>query len=80
MSLSDAASSGDRLGTLKELRDLIARTIQDAEQARDVAALSRQLTDVLARIADLEGEAPAVAGGPVDPLDELLARREARGA
>lgn len=78
--LMDAAASGDRLSALLSLRDLLASTIADAEQARDVASLSRQFTDVLDRIAELQG---AVAGSvPVvgDPVDELLAFRLRKAA
>ena len=75
--LRSAAASGDRLAALRELRDLLARSISGVEvPARDVAALSRQLTLVLAEIAELAP--PAQAKG--NPLDELNRRRVARGA
>ena len=75
--LRSAAASGDRLAALRELRDLLARSISGVEvPARDVAALSRQLTLVLAEIAELAP--PAQVKG--NPLDELNRRRVARGA
>lgn len=69
MSLASAASGGDRLGTLRALRDRIAREIDTTQSARDVAALSRQLTDVLAQIEDLEKKEEQ----PHDPFALLFA-------
>lgn len=74
-SLSSVAATGDRVATLKTLRDVLAEQIETTDSARDVAALSRQLTDVLAQIATLEPETKAV-----DPVDEIARRRAARGA
>jgi hypothetical protein len=51
--LADVASRGDRLETLRALRDRLARELDLTASARDVAALSRQLTDVLQQIEDL---------------------------
>lgn len=73
-SLIEAARSGDRLTTLRALRDVLAATITIASSGRDVAALSRQLTEVLAQIEALE-KAPEVKG---TPLDELEKRRSTR--
>lgn len=69
------AATGDRLATLGALRDLLAREIQGCESSRDLAALSRQLTLVLADIEELAP--PAAEKGT--PLDELRKRRAARG-
>jgi hypothetical protein len=77
MGLVEAADSGDRLAALRELRGLLARSIFGADSSRDVAALSRQLTEVLEQIAGLEKAAEPVRG---TPLDELRARRRDRGA
>ena len=73
--LTAAAVSGDRVSTLAALRDLLAAEIERSESSRDVAALSRQLTMVMGEIADLAP--PAAKKGT--PLDELRARRAARG-
>jgi hypothetical protein len=73
--LSEAAGSGDRLETLRTLRDVLARTIEGCGSPRDLAALSRQLTLVLAEIAEL---APPAAEKRT-PLDELRSRRAGRG-
>jgi len=53
-SLADVASSGDRLKTLQALRDRLAEEIDRTASARDVAALSARLTDVLEQIAELD--------------------------
>jgi hypothetical protein len=53
MSLYDAAVMGDRLHTLRQLRDLLALRIQDSDDDRSLAALSRQLTLVMAEIESL---------------------------
>ena len=74
MSLSEEAAKG-RLRGLIALRDVLADEIGTAEQARDVASLSRQFTDVLLQIDELE--APTLEK-PLTALDELNKRREAR--
>lgn len=47
------AMNGSRLEALRALRDRLAAEIDATRSARDVAALSRQLTDVLAQIDSL---------------------------
>jgi len=74
MSLSEEAPKG-RLAGLVALRDRLAQEIDTAEQSRDVAALSRQFSDVLLQIDELE--APTLEK-PLTALDELNKRREAR--
>lgn len=68
--LVSAAASDDRVRTLRVLRDRIAASIDACESDRDLAALSRQLTDVLAQIEEI-----APAPREVSPLDELAQRR-----
>lgn len=75
MSLEATARDGDRLRTLRALRDRLAREIDETRSARDVAALSRQLTEVLAEIDDL---APPVK--EVDPLASLVKRPSSVGS
>lgn len=75
--LSGAAGSGDRLTALRALRDRLAMDLDVCDSARDVAALSQRLMDVLAQIETIEKAQPAEKG---TPLDELNARRRARGA
>ena len=74
MSLTEEAPKG-RLAGLVALRDRLAREIDTAEQSRDVAALSRQFSDVLLQIDELQ--AP-LEEKPLTALDELNKRREAR--
>ena len=74
MSLSEEAPKG-RLAGLVALGDRLAAEIDTAEQSRDVAALSRQFSDVLLQIEELE--APTLEK-PLTALDELNKRREAR--
>ena len=50
----DVAPKGNELETLKVLRDRLAATIDETDSARDVAALSRQMTDVLERIEEVK--------------------------
>ena len=75
--LVGAAGSGDRLAALRALRDRLAADLDVCESARDVAALSQRFMDTLAQIETIEKAQPAKKG---TPLDELTARRRARGA
>lgn len=75
MSIAEEAPKG-RLAGLVALRDRLALELDGAEQSRDVAALSRQFTDVLIQIDELD-VAPA-ADAPVSPLDEMRKRRAER--
>ena len=76
MSLSEAAPEG-RLAGLVALRERLAVEIDGCESARDVAALSIRFMDVLAQIDELS-DAPASAGVPSSPLDELRRKRAER--
>lgn len=69
--LSSAVGTGDRRRALRALRDVLARTIEDAEP-REVAALSRQLALVLKELDEL----PAAKGA--SSFDDLASRRAAR--
>ena len=72
--LFDAASAGNRLATLHQLRDTLAASIEVAANGSEVATLSRQLTLVLAEIAELEPSRESEGTA----LDELRRRRAAR--
>lgn len=50
------AESGNNLDTYKALRQKIARTIDESKSGRDIAALSKQLQIVIAKIEELEAE------------------------
>lgn len=76
MSVSDAAPEG-RLAGLIALRERLAREIDGCESATAMAALSLRFMDVLAQIDELS-DAPAAAGAPVSPLDELRRKRAER--
>ena len=73
MSLSESASTGDRLETLRNLRDILARNIESCDSLRDLASLSGRFQAVLEEIAQLEG--PKEQG---DGIDEIAQRRSAR--
>ena len=73
MSLPESAASGDRLAALNDLRDLLARNIQECDSLRDLAALSGRMQAVLKEIDELS---PKEAAG--DSIDEIAARRAAR--
>ena len=73
MTIHEAATSGVRLRTLETLRDKLAQEIDDCDSTRDLAALSRQLTLVLAEIDELAE--PEKKG---DAVDEIAQRRAAR--
>ena len=76
--IAAAAASGNHLAALQALRDRLAGDLDDCNSARDVAALSQRLMDVLGQIdvitrADVKDEKGT-------PLDELRKRRAARAA
>jgi hypothetical protein len=72
--LAAVAATGNRRASLEALRDLLAKAMQDTSvAARDLAALSRQLTQVMAELEDLRDVKV------VTPLDELRNKRAARG-
>lgn len=77
MTLPETAATGDRLATLRDLRDVLAKSIVETDSGPAVAALSRQLTDVLSQIEVAEKAEPEQKG---TALDELQKRRAARGA
>jgi hypothetical protein len=73
--LSDSAASGSRIETLRALRDVLARDIEDAHTpAAAKAAMARQVVLILAEI-----DALAPPKVEVNPLDELANRRRAAG-
>lgn len=74
MSVYEAAASGDPLRALEELRDRLAREIDRADSARDVATLSKQFMEVLNGL----GSTESAAQGRGTVLDELRARRQAK--
>lgn len=75
-SLSAVASTGDRLSTLRHLRQTLSEAIDAGPPARDLAALSRRLQMVLEEVEDLKGGGSA----QLSKADELARRRREREA
>lgn len=73
--LSESASSGDRLQTLRDLRDVLAGGIASCASGRDLAALTGRFQSVLAEIDELTPSEPKG-----DAVDEIAQRRSARRA
>lgn len=74
--LGGIVPNNDRLASLKALRDRLAVDIDECESARDVAALSNRLMEVLAQIDELEAANPVKV--KANPIDEVAKRRAAR--
>lgn len=55
MSIAAAATTGERVKALQALRDRLAADLDECGSARDVAALSQRLMDVLEQIDQLGG-------------------------
>lgn len=77
MGLSSAASSGNELETLKELRDDLAARMEICSSDQNYSTMARVFSDTLVRISALEGSAGQTSGGTA--LDELARRRAASG-
>lgn len=56
VSLVDVANTGNRLETLKELRQLLAKRLDESCTDRDMASLSRRLMQCCSEIEKLESE------------------------
>jgi hypothetical protein len=74
--LTTVAHTGDRIETLRNLRDLLAREIESCDSKRDLAALTHQFVNVLAAIDAAGGEQTM----EDRVFDELAMRRSDRGA
>lgn len=76
-SLTSAAQTDNELEALIALRDYLAGLMDDSRDVRSAAALAKQFRDTIQRIDEI--------GAPKQeetktPLDQLAARRKARGA
>ena len=69
------ADSGDRLETLRALRHKVAETISKSESGRDIAALSRQLREVMAEIEECSNGAPEDVKENLTVLEMVRAKR-----
>ena len=70
--IKPVASKGNELQTLEALRDVLAETIDNCESGRDIAALSRQLAQVLERISELKKGAEESEGSSLDAIRAKL--------
>ena len=75
--IAATAAKGDALATLRALRDRLADELDTCESARDVAALSQRLMDVLAQIDTLEKARPEAKGTVRDDIAKRRAQRAA---
>lgn len=75
--LYEAVSTNDRRETLIALRNTIAKTIDDCESGRDIAALSKRLMEVIAEIDGLPD--PAADANPLQAEQERARRRSRDG-
>lgn len=69
-SIEEVVGAGDDLEALEALRQKVARTIDQSNSGRDIAALSRQLVGIMARIAEIKAE------NEDDPIQALLRSRK----
>lgn len=74
MPLYTVSRKGSRLEQLKKLRDTLARSIDNCESMRDMAALSRQYRETIREIEEIGG-----AQNSGDEISEILAERQADG-
>ena len=63
--------------SLIELRNVLADAMDSSEDARSIAALSRQMTEVLALID--EARPPVDEGKPLTVVEQLMERRKNAG-
>ena len=63
--------------SLVELRNVLADAMDSSEDARSIAALSRQMTEVLALID--EARPPVDEGKPLTVVEQLMERRKNAG-
>ena len=73
--LLNAAVSGDRLEILKVLRATLAEQISISGSSRDIASLSKQLTEVLEQIDNIENDQP----GGETAYDQVISLHIANG-
>lgn len=69
-----AVKSGDKRATLIALRDKVAEQIDKCESGRDMAALSKRLTEIMADIEAL----PDPAAQKISKHDRLKRRNETK--
>ena len=72
--LPQVSETGNRLETLKALRQKVAEAIDKSKSGRDIAALSRQLQIIMIEIEDIKENDTSN-----DEIRRILAEREANG-
>ncbi|WP_034985973.1 hypothetical protein [Corynebacterium jeikeium] len=72
--LGKAVRTEQSFESLIELRNVLADAMDSSDDARSIAALSRQLTEVLARIDELRP--PVDDGKPLTVVEQLMERRK----
>lgn len=75
--LGRAVRTEQTFESLVELRNVLADAMDSSEDARSIAALSRQMTEVLALID--EARPPVDDGKPLTVVEQLLERRKNAG-
>jgi hypothetical protein len=75
--LAGIVNGGDRLTSLRALRDRLAAEIDVCGSSRDVAALSQRLMDVLTQIDEAEKAQPEEKGTVRDEVARKRSEREA---
>lgn len=68
--LTDIIAENDDLQTLEALKEKLAESIDNSNSGRDIAALSRQLTQVIEKIRELKEHDTTN-----DEISEILATR-----
>ena len=75
--LGRAVRTEQTFESLVELRNVLADAMDSSEDARSIAALSRQMTEVLALID--EARPPVGDGKPLTVVEQLMERRKNAG-
>ena len=75
--LGRAVRTEQTFESLIELRNVLADAMDSSEDARSIAALSRQMTEVLALID--EARPPVGDGKPLTVVEQLMERRKNAG-
>ena len=75
--LGRAVRTEQTFESLVELRNVLADAMDASEDARSIAALSRQMTEVLALID--EARPPVDEGKPLTVVEQLMERRKNAG-
>ena len=73
MTVLEAVRTGDRRASLVALRDAVAETIDAKDSARDIAALSKRLMEVMAEIDSLPDQ-----DADESPIDMAKKARKAK--